>query len=231
MVKVKYPYQNLSLKNIKGEKWKDIPDLQDHYQVSNYGRIKRLQYEMLYKNGAIYLKPEKIIKPTIVKHFNKFKNDYSNFLINRVIFKKRKHNFTNARLVYYSFVEQFDLADHTIAIICKDENNFNIRPANLKKVSAGEKKQRSITRKRFRSPFLDLTPASRKKIRKAIVKTVSKRVSQYSSDGRTLIKTYPSMAAAQRATGVHYITIGSRASGKGKTAGGYIWKWEKEEHS
>ena len=33
--------------------------LKDYYQVSNYGRIKRMEYEMQYKNGAIYLKPEK----------------------------------------------------------------------------------------------------------------------------------------------------------------------------
>src|SRR5450432_4205633 len=124
MIRVKYPYQNLSLKNIKGEIWEDIHGLQDHYQVSNFGRIKRLEYEMLYKNGAIYLKPEKIIKPTIVKQFNKFKNDYSYFIVNRVIFKQRRYNFSIARLVYYTFVEQFDLADHGIVIICKDENNF-----------------------------------------------------------------------------------------------------------
>ena len=148
--------------------------------------------------------------------------------MNRVIFKKRKYNYSIARLVYNIFVEPFDIDSHSIAIICKDENNFNIKPGNLKKVSWSEKQQRTVARKRFRSPLLNLTKASRKEIRKAIVKTVSKSVSQYSGDGKTLIKTYPSMAAAQRATGVHYITIGSRASGKGKTAGGFIWKWAND---
>ena len=54
-----------------------------------------------------------------------------------------------------------------------------------------------------------------------MVKTISKSVSQYSEDG-VLIRTNPSMAAAQRATGIYTTEIGSRASGKGKTVGGYI---------
>ncbi len=49
----KYPYHTLDLKTIKDEKWKDIPDLDGYYQISSYGRIKRLEYEMEFKNGAI----------------------------------------------------------------------------------------------------------------------------------------------------------------------------------
>jgi hypothetical protein len=137
----KYPYHNLDLKNIKGEKWKDLPELEGYYQISNFGRIKRLEYEMEYKNGAIYLKNEKIIKPTIVKQPNYFKKDHTYFLSNRVIFNKRKHNFTIARIVYYLFVEQFDYDDSGIVIICKDANNFNIRPSNLRKMRLSQKQR------------------------------------------------------------------------------------------
>lgn len=35
-----YPYQNLSLENIPGEVWKDIPGWEGRYQASNMGRIK-----------------------------------------------------------------------------------------------------------------------------------------------------------------------------------------------
>jgi NUMOD4 motif len=114
VAKLKYPYQNLFLKSIRGETWEDIPRLLDHYQVSNYGRIKRLEYEMLYKNGAIYLKPEKVITPSVVKQFNKFKNDYSYFLTNRVKFKNERPGFSIPGLVYYSFMEKFDIEDHSI---------------------------------------------------------------------------------------------------------------------
>jgi NUMOD4 motif len=82
-----YPHQNHSLKNIKGEKWKEIPGFEGYFMVSNFGRVKRLEYEMQYKNGAIYIKPEKIIKPGIVGKINKLKNhcrptkiDFSHFI-------------------------------------------------------------------------------------------------------------------------------------------------------
>jgi len=226
-IKAKYPYQNLTLKNIKGEKWKDLPALEGYYHVSNYGRIKRLVYEMQYKNGAIYLKEEKIIKPTIVKQPNKFKRDHSYFLTNRVILKKRRYNFTIARVVYYCFVEDFNYTDPSIVIICRDGNNFNIKPSNLLKASISQKQQRTVNRKRFRSPYSNLSERLKKKQRNAIIKSLSKRVTQYTKEGKK-IKTYPSMAAAQRATGIFASSIGSRAGGKGKTAGGYIWRWDND---
>jgi len=59
-------YKNQSLTNISGERWKDIPGLEGYYIVSNRGRVKRLEYEMEYSNGALYTKPKKIIKPGII---------------------------------------------------------------------------------------------------------------------------------------------------------------------
>jgi hypothetical protein len=211
MKKVKYPYQSLELEKIKGEQWKDLPELEKYYQISNFGRIKRLEYEMEYKNGAIYLKEEKIIKPTIVKQPNKFKKDHTYFLTNRVIFNKKKHNFTIARIVYYLFVGQFDYEDSSIVIICKDGNNFNIKPSNLRKISISQKQKRTVERKRFRSPYSTLSEKLKKKKRAAIINSVSKPVTQYTKEGKK-IKTYPSMAAAQRATGVFASSIGNRAA-------------------
>jgi len=52
-------------------------------------------------------------------------------------------------------------------------------------------------------------------------------VTQYSLKGKR-IKTYSSAAAAERATGVHATSIGQRASGKGISAGGFVWRWGKE---
>src|SRR5437016_3321940 len=130
-----YPYQNHSLQNIKGEKWKDIPDLDGYFVISNFGRIKRLEYETQYKNGAIYIKPEKIIKPALVKQPNRHMKDYTLFLTGRVVLNVIRHNFMLSRLVYHCFVEQIDLTDHTMVIRFKDDNHFNIRPSNLKKAT------------------------------------------------------------------------------------------------
>lgn len=222
----KYAYKNLELKNIKGERWKDLPKLKGYYQISNYGRIKRLEYEMKYANGAIYVKEEKIIKPGIINQPNNFKKDKTYFLTNRVILKKKKYNFTIARIVYYSFVERFNYADSNIVIICRDGDNFNIQASNLVKVTRSQKQQRITERKRFLSPFANLSPPLRKKQRQAILRSISKEVSQYDTHGKK-INTFPSMAAAERATGVFASSIGSRAGGKGKTAGGFIWRFGK----
>ena len=191
----RFPYKNLDLKSIGGEQWKYLPGLEEYYQISNYGRIKRLEYEMEYKNGAIYLKQEKLIKPTIIRQPNKFKKDFTYFLTNRVVFNKKKHHFTIARIVYYCFVEQFDYENSDIVIICKDGNNFNIKPSNLKKVTISQRQKRTVQRKRFRIPYTTLSKTLIKKRQAAIVNSVSKKVTQYSKEGKK-IKTYPSMAAA-----------------------------------
>ena len=89
-IKKQYPYQNTSLENIKGERWEDIPGLDGYFMVSDYGRIKRLEYETQYRNGSIHVKPEKMIKARISKSPNKYKKDYINFLCASLALKKKR---------------------------------------------------------------------------------------------------------------------------------------------
>jgi hypothetical protein len=42
---VKFPYEDRSLENRKGEQWKDIPALEGYFMISSQGRIKRHPYE------------------------------------------------------------------------------------------------------------------------------------------------------------------------------------------
>jgi len=75
-----YPYQNMSLENLEGEVWEDVPGLDGYFLISNFGRIKRQQYDLQHPNGFVYMLPEKIIKPKIGKAANKFKNDYTYYI-------------------------------------------------------------------------------------------------------------------------------------------------------
>lgn len=227
MAESNYPYRNTSLKSIRGECWKGIPGLDGYFVVSNYGRVKRCTYETQYRNGAIYVKPEKIIKPSIVTSSNKFIRDTNAFLTTRMTLSGEKHNFMLARLVYYCFVQPFDLADDTILIVTVDGDNFNIRPENLRAVNRSQRQQRAIARGRFRSPLLDLTEADKVEIRKKIVRRLQKQVSQYSPTGKRM-RTYPSVADAQQTTGISSTSISGAAHGKNIRAGGYFWRWEKE---
>lgn len=224
MSKRKYAYLNLTLKNIKGEKWKDLPELDGYYIISNFGRVKRLPYEMQYRNGAIYLKPEKIIKPGIVKQRNNYKRDYKYFLVNRVKLNGKRYNLSIARLVYHCFVKPFDLENRSIVIFYKDGDSFNIRPSNLLPATLEDKQNRIVLNKRARSHFLFLSKKMRRENRKKIVKTKSKQVTQYTIAGKKL-KTFSSMAEAQRATGIFASSIVIVTTGKGITAGGYVWQW------
>jgi NUMOD4 motif len=223
-----YPHQSLLLKSIGGEKWKDIPGLESYFMVSNFGRIKRLEYELQYKNGAVYTKPEKIIKPAIRTAKNKFKNDFTRFLVNRVTLYGIRYNLTLSRIVYYCFVANFNLDDQKTLILCRDGDGLNIHPKNLVKSTISDRAKRTVARRRMKSTFKNLSKEFREKQRLAILKTINKRVSQYSLKGK-ILKTYPSAAAAERATGVFATSIRQRASGKGISCGGYVWRWGNEE--
>jgi hypothetical protein len=219
-------YKDQQLENRPGEQWKDIPGLEGYFMISDHGRVRRLEYKMEYRNGAIYIKPEKIIKPQIARAPNRYKKDFQQFLTSRVTLSGRRHNFTVNRLVYYCFVRRFNMEDPNRVILCKDKDNFNVQPGNLILATLSEKQTRTVKDGRFRSPFTDLhlSETFRKKQRAAIAKKVSKQVTQYTRKGRKL-KTFSSMAAAQRATGIFASSIGSSASGKIITAGGFVWRW------
>lgn len=207
--------------------WEDIPGLDGYFLISSFGRIKRQLHEVKYRNGALYIKPEKIIKPQIIRQPNRFKKDYTYFLTGRVTLSGRRYNITIARMVYHCFIEPFDLEDQDIVIICRNGDNFHIHPSNLEMATKSQKQQRMVARKRFKSPFLDMTEQDRIEQRKAILKTVSKQVTQYSMTGRK-IKTFPSAAEAERATGVFATSIWKVASGGDISAGGFIWRWNKD---
>jgi hypothetical protein len=220
----KYPYQNLSLKNIKGEKWKDIPGLEMYAQVSNFGRIKRLTYELEYTDGRIFLKPEKIIKPVVMKIHNGFTNDHIFFLRATVTLFKQKNNFSIARLVYHCFKKPFDLHDESIVILAKDHNGLNIRPSNLIQASHSQKQKRIFDLNRSEPPTLDVI-GRRKSIENSRL-TNNKPVTQYDLRGKK-INTFPSIAVASQQTGISHSHISNRARGIEHSAGGFIWRQGK----
>ena len=102
-----YPYQNTSLKNLEGEVWEDVPGLDGYFLISNFGRIKRQQYDLQHPNGFVYMLPEKIIKPRIGKAANKFKGDYTYYIMGKVIVEGKTFAFSVSRKVYYCFIEPF----------------------------------------------------------------------------------------------------------------------------
>jgi len=217
-----YPYQNTERKNIKGERWKDIPGLDMYFKVSNYGRIKRLEYELEYSDGRVYTKPEQIIKPVLAKTPNRFMKDNVYFLRVTITLYKQKHHFSLARLVYHCFKKPIKLHDESMVILTKDGNGRNMRPANLVHSSVAEKQQRIFDWRR-RAPLV-VDDKARKKAIAQLKLSNNKQVTQYSMQGKK-IKIFPSIAMAAKKTGISHSHISSRARGNEYSAGGFIWRF------
>lgn len=220
----KYSYQNTELKSIKGERWKDITGFEMYFKVSNFGRIRRLAYEMEYSDGRVYIKPEKIIKPTLMTIHNRFMNDTIYFLRTAITLHKQKHNYSLARLVYHCFIQPFNMEDESIIILTKDSDGRNIKPSNLKISSLSEKQKRIFDLNR-REPLVVDEEARARSVAKARLRN-NKQVSQYTMQGKK-IKTYPSVAIASQKTGISQSHISNRASGTEFSAGGFIWRFGK----
>jgi hypothetical protein len=67
------------------EIWKDIPDYEGKYQVSNLGRVKSLNRNIYDKNGNLhYIQKEKILKLTSNKLGYYYVNLYNNIKVKNV---------------------------------------------------------------------------------------------------------------------------------------------------
>lgn len=105
----------LSLKNLPGEEWRDIPGYERLYQVSNKGRVKRLERISLQK----HLLPERILKESL----NQIK-------WRRVALSKdgKRKNWSVHRLVALAFIpnpNNYPVINH------KDEDGSNNCVENL----------------------------------------------------------------------------------------------------
>ena len=212
-------YKDLSLRNRPGEKWKDIVGLENYYQISNYGRVKSLEREVMTGLGCVFM-PKRIKKVSILKTKNKTHNDFTNQLMMTVTIDRKCHNHTVRRLVYYHFVEPFNLTDKNILVLMKNGNGLDIYPENLVLASALKKVRKSVKTGRMKNTFAHVD-----KHRAGMLsgKVTSKSVSQYDSTGK-LVATFSGMHEAQRKTGISHNSICAVCNGRQTNAGGYYWR-------
>jgi hypothetical protein len=228
MAKFEYPFQNLSLTNMKGERWKDIPNLEGYFMVSNLGRVKRLPRKFMRTNGKIQTLSEMIITPVIGRSNNKFKGDSLKSLEVNVMINAVNHHFMISRLLYNCFIETFDLNDRGILILNKDCDGLNVNLKNLIKTDCSNRGKRVAELKRADYYVTHLNKEEISKATKKAIAITSKQISQYALNGKK-IKTFPSCSAAERAFGLKSGMVGSVADGNRITSAGYIWRWGKEK--
>lgn len=216
-------YLDTSLENRPGEEWDDIPGLDGYYEISNFGRVKRVEREIFDSQGGRYILPAKI-RPAQKNHSpNRFTHDDTIRLQVTVQVQNRKRSFMVHRMVYYCFVTPFDRDDNKLNVITKDCNGLNMWPDNLMLVTAHEKCERTYLAGRLPSPG-DMYPDNIKKAVKASTAVTSRQISQYDLKG-ALIKTYKSIQDAWRATGIEHSTITEKANHLNQRAVKFYWRY------
>jgi hypothetical protein len=123
------PYLNLSTESMVGELWKDVPDYEGLYKISNLGRVKALQKVSSGKQQKWM--PEQIQRIQVDFRPNNKGQEVPGSTFASMAKDGRKKLVSIPRLVYFLFVKKFDLSDTTWRVYYKDGNSLNVVAANL----------------------------------------------------------------------------------------------------
>lgn len=119
-------YKNLSLENLTNEEWKDVVGYEGSYKVSNYGRVKSLNYS---RTGiANILKPKKQKNGYLyVCLYNKGKIEY--ILIHRLVMKTfvPEHDFYRNCINHKDENKTNNCVDNLEWCTNKENNNYGTR--------------------------------------------------------------------------------------------------------
>ena len=194
------------------EIWKDIEGYEGYYQVSNYGRVKSLNY---HRTGK-----ERIMKP---------KKDSKGYL--QVLLCKEgkvKHYFVH-RLVAVAFVDNpqnLPIINHI------DENPKNNNANNLEwctqkyNINYGTRNKKASEKLRGRK----LSEEHKEKIAEKM-KNNPKKIKPIIGINKVsgLILEFPSLKEASRQTGINQGHICECCNGNRKSAGGFYWLYADED--
>lgn len=196
------------IENLEGEIWKDIPNYEGLYKVSNLGRFISLKREVVGHNGGKYEIKDRIFYGNLNKH--------NGYLYIHLSQNGKGHGFRAHKIVALVFIpnpNNYPIINH------KDENKQNNRADNLEWCDS-----------RYNANYGN----ARKKLSASLVKSKGVKVIQKDKSGKIIAK-YNSIQEAERATGVQHQLIGKVVNKKydkewnGKyykrtTAGGFIWE-------
>lgn len=185
------------------EIWKDIPNYEGIYQVSNLGRVKSLERLRLNCYGSISKVRERILAKKIDKYgyvcYSLCKNSIQLY-------------FTAHKLVSLCFIDNpnpliFNQINH------KDGNKLNNTPENIEWSNSILNNRHAVKiglkgGKPYK-PRIDATP-----------------INQLNKNGE-IIRKYQSLAEAARISGVLKTAIGNCLRGRSKSSGGYLWEFNK----
>lgn len=191
-----------TIEPIEGEIWKEIPNFENLYAVSNKGRVKSLDRNVTYKNGRIAHYQEKLLAPI---------KDSKGYLKVHLKANPSKHYFIH-RLVALVFIENpnnYPNIDHI------DTNPLNNCVENLRWVTQEMNMNNELTKQH-------LSEANQKRIRQKRQSWNCKPVVQLKNG--IIINTYSSIVEASD-NGFNYSCIQKCLSGKQGKHKGFTWMY------
>ena len=207
-------YKNLSLENIENEEWRDIPNYEGLYQVSNMGRVKSIRY--MYGN----------YREKILSQFLNNKNGY--LQLNLWKEGKIKTCYVH-RLVGNAFIENpnnlpcFNHKDEDKTNNCVD----NLEPCdhkyNLNYKNAQARRVASTDYKAFQARRVASTDYKAIAEKKRNDPNKSKQVYQYDKNG-TLVAIWDSTKECDR-QGYNQGAVASCCRGERKSHRDFIWSY------
>lgn len=229
MTKSLYAHQDISIDNLPGEIWLDVPDLINCYRISNLGRVRRLESEGKDKRGYLRSRKEMIIKPVRRSSWNAFLKEERLYLSVSLSKDRKTHNWGLARLVCYCFVEKFDLNDKNKYVLYKDGDPLNVTADNLFVGTPKDKNLLMQANGRKSDISKSLSPEEIR-LRQLKINQIKKengtyKISRYSVTGK-LLETYQNAIVAGAAVKIFsgQISAAARDGHHTLTAGGYIWR-------
>lgn len=191
------------------EIWKDIKEYEGIYQISNFGRVKRLDSVIAtkHRSGKLVnvLKQERFLIPTDNGH---------NYLIVGLSKNNKRKNYYVHRLVAEAFISN---PQNKTQVNHKNGDKSNNNIENLEWVTAQENMIHSSKVLKTKYNLTGLNASREKQKRK---------VDMFDVNGN-FIKKFDSIAEASRKTKVWQGCICGCCRGEYKTAGGFLWKYSK----
>lgn len=185
------------------EEWRPVVGYEGLYEVSNTGKVKSL------------FRYKKVLKPSITRN---------GYCIAELFKNKTGKMMSVHRLVAMAFVPNPNNLPQVNHI---DENKCNNCVENLEWCSA-KYNMNFGTSKIRRAKNTDYTkPVYAENARKN-GKKVCKPVAQFTKSGE-FVRSYESGKEAHRETGINHSHILECCAEKVKTAGGYVWKYERND--
>ena len=181
------------------EKWLQIKEYENIYEISNYGRVKSLKRYVPKYNGL------RTVKERILKQGNNTQGYKTVMLCKNGVHK----SVTVHRLVAIHFIENEDT--NKIQVNHINENKTDNRVENLEWVTPKENTNWGSCIERRKNKMINHPKRS-------------KFVYQFTKDG-ALVQTYLSTKEVFRQTGYSQSKISECCLGKRKTAYNHVWKY------